>query len=616
MLPVGSGCAGHGALMLRLWARGFSSSVPPQPVPPLAQTLSRYLRALEPHLPSSELEHTRSEALKLGAPGGPGERLQGGLERRAQRTNNWISDWWQRSAYLESRLPLAVHSNPALTLPRQDYSDWRGQLMFAAKLIAGVLDFKAKIDSHTLLVEYMRGRPLCMEQYSQIFSSCRVPGPKHDHVILHNRSRRPPTHITVVRNYQFFQLEVYNSDGSPLTVGQIHTQLQRIRAQSWKTDKEPMGILTSQHRNTWGQAYNRLLRDKINRESVRAIERGVFTVCLDAPVMRVSEERYSSRMAAQMLHGGGTYSNSGNRWFDKTLQFVVGEDGSCGVVYEQAIAEGPPVATLVDHVLDYCKQPETVRAPMVPLPLPKKLYFYIDPEIKRDIEMAKLNLDSLINDLDISCFTFRRFGKNFPKKYRLSPNSLIQVALQLAYYRMYGELCATSDTASLRMFRGGRTDTIRSATSEALRFVQAVDDPGTMREMKVALLKEAIEAHSTLTDQALQGQAIDRHLLGLKLQAIEEGLSVPRLFMDTAYALATHWRLRTGQVSSRTDSVMCFGPQVPDGYAVCYNPLNEHINFSVSAFNCCEETHADRLAQELQSALLLLQELLQPSYTA
>lgn len=49
------------------------------------------------------------------------------------------------------------------------------------------------------------------------------------------------------------------------------------------------------------------------------------------------------------------------------------------------------------------------------------------------------------------------------------------------------------------------------------------------------------------------GQAIDRHLLALKLQAIEEGLSVPRIFMDTAYGLATHWKLRTGQVTPSPD---------------------------------------------------------------
>ncbi|XP_041091373.1 carnitine O-acetyltransferase-like [Polyodon spathula] len=610
MLRIKLGCYKQ-AQLFGGWGRSMSS-VPPQPVPPLSQTLSRYLRALEPLVTPPELEESREGVQELSKRGGLGERLQRSLEKRAQRTHNWVSDWWQHTAYLESRLPLPVHSNPAMALPQQDYSNWKGQLGFAAKLIAGVLDFKAKIDNHTLVVEYLRGRPLCMDQYRQIFSSCRVPGPKHDHVMHFAGVRRPPTHITVVRNFQFFQLEVYNSDGSPLTVDQIHSQLLRIRSQSWKTDKEPMGILTSEHRNTWGQAYNTLLRDRINRESVRAIERGIFTVCLDAPVMRMSEERYTSRMAAQMLHGGGTYSNSGNRWFDKTLQFIVGEDGACGLIYEQATAEGPPIATIVDHVLDYCQHPETVRSPMVPLPLPKKLYFYITPEIKRDIEHAKQNLDILINDLDISCFTFREFGKNFPKKYKLSPDSFIQVALQLAYYRMYGCLCSTCESASLRMFRGGRTDTIRSATNEALRFVEVMEDPQAGAEMKLALLKEAIEAHSTYTEQALQGQAIDRHLLGLKLQAIEEGLSVPEIFMDTSYAVATHWKLHTGQVSARTDCVMCFGPMVPDGYAVCYNPLPEHINFSVSAFNCCAETNAEKLAGSLEQALRDLRELVLP----
>uniref|UniRef100_A0AAR2LJ62 Choline/carnitine acyltransferase domain-containing protein n=1 Tax=Pygocentrus nattereri TaxID=42514 RepID=A0AAR2LJ62_PYGNA len=568
-----------------------STSVPPQPVPPLAHTLQKYLTALQPLLPPDELEHTRKMVQRFGSPGGLGKKLQQGLEKRARHSHNWITDWWVQWAYLESRQPLAVHSNPAISLPRQDFSDWRGQLV-----------------GH-LPVEYMRGRPLCMELYPQLFSSCRVPGPKHDHVVHYGRPRRGPTHITVVRNYQFFQLDVYNSDGTPLTQGQIHAQLCRIRSQSWKTDKEPMGILTSEHRHTWGQAYNRLLHDRINKESVRLIEKGIFTLCLDSPVMRISDE---NRMAAQILHGGGTYSNSGNRWFDKTVQFVVGEDGSWGLLYEQATAEGPPVSTLLDHVLQYCKKTDTVRAPLIPLPMPKKLYFYIDPAIKWDIEMAKQNLDILINDLDITCFNFQRFGKEFPKRLRLSPNSVIQVAIQLAYYRVHSEVCAACDIASLRMFRGGRTDYIRSPTNQMLSFIQAFDDPAVSREAKIELLREAAEAYSQLTDQALHGHGIDRHLLGLKLQAIEEGLSVPRMFMDTAYGLATHWKLRTGQVPTNTDSVMCFGPLVPDGYAVCYNPQPDHVHFSVTAFNCCEETNAEKLADTLESTLCDIQELLHP----
>ncbi|XP_036948624.1 carnitine O-acetyltransferase b [Acanthopagrus latus] len=589
----------------------FSSSVPSQPVPPLAQTLQAYLRALEPLLPPEEINHTRRMVQEFGMPGGLGAKLQMGLERRARSTKNWIAPWWVQWAYLESRQPLPVHSNPAISLPRRDYNGWRSQLLFASKLIAAVLDFKAKINTGQLPVDDLRGKPLCMELYPLLFSSCRIPGPKHDYIAHYGRSRRSPTHITVVRNYQFFQLEVYNSDGSRMTESQIHSQLLRIRSQSWKTDKEPMGILTSEHRHTWGQAYNRLLKDKLNKESVRLIETGLFSLCLDSPVMRISDEKYASRKAAQILHGGGTFSNSGNRWFDKTLQFVVGEDGSWGLLYEQATAEGPPIATLLDHILEYCEKPDPKRAPLVPLPMPKKLYFHIDREIKRDIEHAKQNLDILINDLDVNVFNFKRFGKELPKQHKLSPHSFIQIALQLAYYRVHNEACASCDIVSQRMFRGGRTEYIRSPTNQTLKFILAFNDPSVSREAKLQLFREAVDTYAALTQQALQGHGIDSHLLGLKLQAIEEGLSVPKIFMDTAYGLATHWKLRTGQVPANTDSVMCFGPLVPDGYAVCYNPQADHVHFSITAFNCCEETHAETLAVTLKDTLCQLQELLQ-----
>jgi len=48
--------------------------------------------------------------------------------------------------------------------------------------------------------------------------------------------------------------------------------------------------------------------------------------------------------------------------------------------------------------------------------------------------------------------------------------------------------------------------------------------------------------------QAIRGQAIDRHLLGLKLQAIEDLAALPEIFMDTSYAVALHFNLSTSQV--------------------------------------------------------------------
>jgi carnitine O-acetyltransferase len=56
--------------------------------------------------------------------------------------------------------------------------------------------------------------------------------------------------------------------------------------------------------------------------------------------------------ALQALQGGGTRKNSANRWFDKTIQFVIGFDGYISTAYEHSPAEGPPVANLMDYICD------------------------------------------------------------------------------------------------------------------------------------------------------------------------------------------------------------------------------------------------------------------------
>ncbi|NWH71414.1 CACP acetyltransferase, partial [Piaya cayana] len=72
---------------------------------------------------------------------------------------------------------------------------------------------------------------------------------------------------------------------------------------------------------------------------------------LDAPVMAAG--RGPGGGAAQILHGGGAGANSPNRWFDKTLQVVVGEDGTCGIVYDPAVIDGAVVANMADHALQF-----------------------------------------------------------------------------------------------------------------------------------------------------------------------------------------------------------------------------------------------------------------------
>ena len=60
-----------------------------------------------------------------------------------------------------------------------------------------------------------------------------------------------------------------------------------------------------------------------------------------------------SSQAFQMLHGCNSHNNSGNRWFDKTMQFIIAEDGVCGINYEHSASEGIVVIELSEHLFRY-----------------------------------------------------------------------------------------------------------------------------------------------------------------------------------------------------------------------------------------------------------------------
>lgn len=189
--------------------------------------------------------------------------------------------------------------------------------------------------------------------------------------------------------------------------------------------------------------------------------------------------RDESNLAHQMLHGGGSTFNSSNRWFDKTIQLIISGDGACGLCYEHSNAEGVAVIQLVEKLWAHADSFDHSEIPgdSSHLPPPERLEWVLDATDLKRIEEAGQVLDNLIKDLDFQIFRFIGYGKDFIKSCKVSPDVYIQLALQLAYYKHYGKLVATYESASTRRFRLGRVDCIRSATPEALKWVMAMSQP-------------------------------------------------------------------------------------------------------------------------------------------
>ncbi|TRY56784.1 hypothetical protein DNTS_035603 [Danionella cerebrum] len=572
--------------------------LPKLPVPPLQQTLDMYLKCMRHLITEDQFTKTKSIVEKFAAPGGVGEVLQKKLLERREQKANWVYDYWLEDMYLNNRLALPVNSSPVMVFPKQNFRCQSDTLRYAADLISGVLEYKSLIDGNALPVDYARGQlagtPLCMDQYSKVFTSYRLPGAKTDTLVAQKSTVMPePEHIIVACKNQFFVLDVV-INFRRLNEKDLYTQLERIRKMADIEEERlpPVGLLTSDGRTHWAEARSELVKDSTNRDSLDMIERSLCLLCLDEPS---ATDLTDTNRALLMLHGGGMDKNGANRWYDKPMQFVIGADGCCGVICEHSPFEGIVLVECTEYLLRYMRgsPSKLVRTPsMSELPAPRRLRWKCSSDIQTVLTASGDRLQKLVKNLDMNVYRFTAYGKEFIKKQKMSPDAYIQVALQFTFYRY------------------GRVDNIRSSTPEASAFVKAMDSGTRITDgQKMELLQTAIKAQTNYTVLAITGMAIDNHLLGLREIAKELKFEKPDLFSDSTYATSIHFILSTSQVPTTEDMFCCYGPVVPNGYGACYNPQMEHILFCVSSFRESTETSSDLFVKTLEACLGEMQDL-------
>jgi carnitine O-acetyltransferase len=442
------------------------SALPKLPVPTLEETCKKYLETVKPLVSQQQFQKTVEIVNKFQQDGQMGPILQKRLlERAASTETSWLIDWWNEYAYMGYRDPVVIYVNYFFAFV--DDKLRMDPVKRGASIITGAMQFRDLIINESLLPDATKQGPLCSEQYKYLFNACRIPQIPNDITRLSEPVQN--SHIIVMRKNQFFKLNLVHANGERLNTREIEKQLEFIYEHA-KEVEAPIGSFTTENRDVWTKIRDDLLAvsDK-NKQSLDEIERAAFVVCLDDTKPVTKDEQ-----SVACWHGDGR-----NRFFDKSMQFIVFDNGKAGFNGEHSNME----ATITHRVCDWvCENLDKGKIDhgseaVGQLESPRKLEFDLTPKLFNDIIKANEQFDELAGKHDLRVVTFEGYGKNLIKKFQVSPDAYAQMAIQLAYYKMYGYCKATYESAGTRKFKHGRTETGRSVSVESVEWVTAMQNP-------------------------------------------------------------------------------------------------------------------------------------------
>lgn len=418
-----------------------------------------------------------------------------------------------------------------------------------------------------------KNTPLCSEQYKFMFNSCRIPEIPSD--VTRTSDPVAFNHIVVLRNNQFFTIDTLHSNGSQLSTDELQLQIQKVYDLAGDLKDIPVGLLTTENRDVWTNIRKQLLKlSPTNKASLDAIETAAFALCLDASKPVTREE-----VSRACWHGDGR-----NRFFDKSLQFIVFDNGKAGFNGEHSMMDATPTSRCCDFILEGLDRGKidlgSNGLPASALPTPKKLLFELSEPLVAAIQAAGDQFDKAVANHDLRVVVFEGYGKNLIKKLQISPDGYAQMAIQLAYYKMYGVSRATYESAQTKKFEFGRTETCRSTSVESVAWVKAMEDPSVSLKVKGELGRKAIASQGSYMASAVEGHGVDRHLLGLRL-LIQPNEKKPSIFTDVAYSRSSHWNLSTSQITSEYYDGYGWGEVVADGYGIAYQVKNNSLEFNL-----------------------------------
>jgi carnitine O-acetyltransferase len=555
---------------------GSEDALPRVPLYSLEQTCSRFLDWCAPLLTPEQYSATAAEVVAFLDREGPGRSLQEALEKynATEGVRSWLDTFWPYR-YLGRRDRIALNANFFFLFRNEPLT----QVQRAAALILGALDFKHQLDTETFPPAVVRGVPQTMGQYRYLFSTTRIPGDPQDTVRApYGKGWDGPSqarHILVLHRGNITRLDVLGPSGTPHSKGELESAVAAIVQADIPRNEHPVGHLTAKPRAEWAADRETLLSlDPTNPQAFEDIESALF--CVDLEDLTPSSDLEA---ADQLLHG-----DSGNRWFDKALSFVVFADGRAGINVEHCELDGTTILTFTDYVLGAtaAEHAASAGAESQGVPAASPVAFVLDDNLRKAIDEAGRAFADYAAATATRVVTFEGYGSDHAKKLRISPDAFVQLAYQLAHRRAKGLTGATYESIATRQYQNGRTEAMRVVTPEVLRFVAAMDDPTFDAEERKEAFLAAAEAHVQRAKECQLGQAPEQHLWELQLIARRRGTEEPALYRTPGWLISRDDYLSTSSAPSKAIDYFGFGSTsaqcIGVGYVLLPDRLAVHLS--------------------------------------
>ncbi|NXH06997.1 CPT1B palmitoyltransferase, partial [Loxia leucoptera] len=392
----------------------FQSSLPKLPVPPVKATVARYLESVRPLLDDDkyrEMEALAKEFQEKAAP-----RLQRYLRFKSWWTTNYVSDWWEEYVYLRGRSPLMVNSN-YYAMVRD------GGGLGDPQTLPGTPRHPSRHAPCPLSPGFpmmaLGVVPMCSYQSERMFNTTRVPGKETD-TLLHLADSK---HLAVYHKGRYYKVWLYYG-GQLLPPADLEMQFQRIL-------EDPSPPQPGEERLGGGTLGTR----------------GAMAIL---GILGVLGTKGSWELREQWAHWG--YWEHREPWEPWAIPVPIPvpcprsrtgtrdtpRAGGLGGVLGGRVPPVPPQFMLATDTfqLGYTEGGHCKGDPRWQLAPPQRLQWDIPPEGVAAIEASLRVARALAEDVDFCCFLFSTFGKGLIKRCRTSPDAFIQIALQLAHFRV------------------------------------------------------------------------------------------------------------------------------------------------------------------------------------